>query len=679
MNSPVRVLSILSAVCLAAAPSLGAQVYSPKVLKLGQPDTTDLKSLAAGIYRNAHAVTDREKAEAIWRFYLTDGRFVKPGMFYHIPGWSYEEPMGEVLDPIKLLNSYGFGLCYQDGPLLQATWDAGGFQHTRVWFLTGHTVAEVFYDGAYHYYDSDMMGYTTVGDGDPRSSPIASVQQLEANPKILLSKLQTPRLVRSGVVSNPWYPADVREGAIGDLAGLFTSSDDNYVYAATRYPSGHTMDFVLRPGERIVRNYRVSDTHERYLPYKTDGVAWTEFPKDVGQILTVDNGPRSEKDDRRWSTGFLEYRPAVAARQQAETAGRKHAQAVYSVQSPYVIIAAQFSMSADLKPSENLLVETSTDAGHTWQLAATHPGPYTGSWQAAPATLSRSTHGSLSSVTGLYGYLVRFTIDGRPDASLSKAISDLVLHTDFELNPRTLPQLAPGDNELTYQASGELRSELPVHAGNSRLFATRFQDADFTSERAQGYLENQHGKTAELVFPLSAPKGRTLSRVDVGGRFLDLRNGLAPDKLTAEVRRVPPWPADPNAVSSASIAWSTSPAGPWTPLWTYHQEISWPDDHATPRVLRWPEVDRSVRVLPSGISTVFVRYQFSNLALDDIRLATVQQAPESTAVRITHSWSDNGVAHEQTETFTGTQTRDYHVVVPAGTDFHNERFEIAAQ
>ena len=49
---------------------------------------------------------------------------------------------------MSLFNSYGFGLCYRIAPLLQAVYDAPGFEDTRVWFLTGHTVTEVFYDGA---------------------------------------------------------------------------------------------------------------------------------------------------------------------------------------------------------------------------------------------------------------------------------------------------------------------------------------------------------------------------------------------------------------------------------------------------------------------------------------------------------------------------------------------------
>ncbi|MEA2063939.1 MAG: hypothetical protein U9P14_09600, partial [Gemmatimonadota bacterium] len=77
-----------------------AQVFTPWVTVKGQPDTRDLGRLTATLYENAGAETDREKAETLWRYLLTDGRFVEPGMFYHIAGWAYEEPLGEVLDPL---------------------------------------------------------------------------------------------------------------------------------------------------------------------------------------------------------------------------------------------------------------------------------------------------------------------------------------------------------------------------------------------------------------------------------------------------------------------------------------------------------------------------------------------------------------------------------------------------
>jgi len=198
--------------------SAHAQVSSPRVTRAGQIDSWDLPTLVHGIYEQARAMTPRERAEAIWRFFLTDGRYVKPGFWYHIAGWAYEEPTGEVLDPVKLLNSYGFGLCYHIAPLLAAAYDAVGFADARVWFLTGHTVAEVFYDGAYHYFDSDMMGYNAMGDGDPRKLPVASVHQIEQDGGIILGKLKAPRDVDAKRVDYPWYPADVREAAMDGLA-----------------------------------------------------------------------------------------------------------------------------------------------------------------------------------------------------------------------------------------------------------------------------------------------------------------------------------------------------------------------------------------------------------------------------------------------------------------------------
>src|SRR5689334_15300084 len=179
------VLSIV-VVLLSFTSTCQAQVSSPKVLLRNQIDASSLRTLSEGICAQAKARTPREKAEAIWRFFLTDGRYVKPGFWYHIAGWAYEEPAGEVLDPIKLLNSYGFGLCYHIAPLLEAVFEAAGFQDARVWFLTGHTVTEVFYSGAYHYFDSDMMGYNPIGYGSAKRLPVASVRQLEQNSGILL-------------------------------------------------------------------------------------------------------------------------------------------------------------------------------------------------------------------------------------------------------------------------------------------------------------------------------------------------------------------------------------------------------------------------------------------------------------------------------------------------------------
>lgn len=651
--------AFLLAVAHLLCPGAGyAQVYSPKVVLAGQPDTTDLKSLTQTLYANAHATTEREKAEAIWRFLLTDGRFVKPGIFYHIPGWAYEEPMGEVLDPVKLLNSYGFGLCYQDAPLLQALWTAGGFAQTRVWFLTGHTVAEVYYDKQFHYYDSDMMGYTTIGNGPVHQSTVASVQQLADDPNIFLSKLQSPRKVRDGAVDAPWYNADVREAAIGGLAGLFSSRADNHLYSSTRYPQGHAMDFTLRPGERMIRYYNAETDMEKYLPYETDGSQWAEFPKDVGSLLLVSAGPRSEKDDRRWATGRIEYEPsnerATESEQSVKTISR-----IYKMPSPYVIIRGEFVIAPSAH--QDMTLETSTDEGHTWVKAQQISSVESGAMHFVPATISKTRDGSLNAIAGMYSYWVRVTAKSSVGKVPGIPWTALKLSTIFQLNPRTLPALQAGANTLTYSMSKEERHELPVHAESAAKFADRVSGAFYEQTSGQGYWKSKPGETGELVFKLADDR---MNGFDAGGRFLNLRGGLAPDKLTAEVRSIKAWPEDADAEQQASLEWSRSTKGPWQVLWRYQVAAEKLADGVAGQTLQWPEVDRKVRDPGAVSGPVYVRYRFRNLAVDDIRLAVVDRAAMSNSgVVITHIWLEGGEEKRLTKEFGGEAGRTYQVQI----------------
>ncbi|MCX6622210.1 MAG: hypothetical protein NTY38_14305 [Acidobacteria bacterium] len=57
---------------------LPAQVNSPRILMQGGIDASSVNTLAQSICLKAKAKTPREKSEAIWRFFLTDGRFVPP-------------------------------------------------------------------------------------------------------------------------------------------------------------------------------------------------------------------------------------------------------------------------------------------------------------------------------------------------------------------------------------------------------------------------------------------------------------------------------------------------------------------------------------------------------------------------------------------------------------------------
>lgn len=636
--------------------NLEAQVYSPKVLVQGQPDATDLRRLAEDIYKQAGARGPRERAQAIWRFFLTDGRFVPPGLWYHIAGWAYEEPMGEVLDPLKLLNSYGFGLCYQIAPLLEAVWKAGGFEDARVWFLAGHTVAEVYYDGAYHHFDSDMLGYNTIDAGAGQPSRVASVRDLEKDSSIILGKLTGPRRSDPARTSSPWYPADVMAGAMGDLAEAFTTTTDNSLFSFQRAPGGHTMDFVLRPGERMIRYFRPEHAGLFYLPYKWTGKDWQEFPNEIPQyaIRTAD-GPASQKDARRWATGKIEYRPPVSTA----------ASAVYEVRSPYVIIDAEFQFGLPLAAvKQSVQVETSIDDGLTWTPASELPSKQAGTWRVEPAVLTRSRHGRRTAVSGRYGYLLRLT--AQPGAG----IRDLLLTTRFELNPRTLPGLKPGRNELVFSAGPpKVRRELNIELAQVEKVAQRVSNARYVTDGAQGFWAPASDGPVEFVFRLAGTQGKPLSGFDAGGRFLDLSRGLAPDKFTAELRGVTPILAQRPA---ASIAWSESPAGPFRTIWEFNPKPGWKDGDAIDRTLAWPEVDRYV-ALPK-IREVYIRYSLRDLALDHIRLATETQPPAGTSpLVVSHTWKEGEIPKTYSATIPpGALDHRYTIDIPVGAKVADE-------
>ncbi len=655
----MRCCTIAALLLVCSLGGIEAQVYSPRVLKKGQPDSSDLSALAQGIFAQSVAHTPREKAEAIWRFFLTDGRFVKPGMIYHIAGWAYEEPSGEVLDPVKLLNSYGFGLCYHIAPLLESGFKAGGFSDARVWFLTGHTVAEVFYDGAYHYFDSDMMGYNPIGLAGPlKGRPVASVHQIELDGSIITGKLAGPKQADVANVDSPWYPADVRAHAIGDLASLFTTTNDNWVYPFQRYEAGHTMDFVLRPGERLVRYFHPEPEGLYYLPYRFDGTSWTEFPQEIAEykIRTAD-GPGSQKDPRRWATGVQQYHPPAMT---ANTV-------VYSMPCPYVIIDASFQMNAYLRDAaDRVAIETSTDGGHTWTDAATLTGPHEGAWMAAPAVLTKSEHGSRSAVSGSYGYLVRITRKGAK-------LEGITLTTRFQLNPRTLPELVAGENEMDFASSGLRRWELPISVPDIKRVASRIENAGLIDSGGQSYIGNSGAGRGEVILAVEAPDGGEISGFDAGGRFLDLRDGLAPDKFTAEVRKVTPWPPA-GELQSASLSWSVAIDGPYQTLWTYDPQLKWKDNQPIDRTLRWPQVDRRVRNLAHGTRRIYIRYQLQGMGLDTVRLAAVRSGLQSASpLQITHLWNENGKARERVERIgTGQIHSKYGIRIPLDAVVSNE-------
>ena len=239
-------------------------------------------------------------------------------------------------------------------------------------------------------------------------------------------------------------------------------------------------------------------------------------------------------------------------------------------------------------------------------------------------------------------------------------INSLHLLSRIQLNPRTLPALEPGRNELAYSSGpAEDRIEIPATA----MKETGFVRVD---ENGQVFFRPAGGNTAIATYELSAD-GKVLTGFDAGIRFLDLRNGLAPDKLTAETRHT----AVRTAPGSATIEWSLLPSGPFTAIGTYPQPAHWLDGERIDRVLLWPEVFGKNRNLPPGTRRVYLRVRSSGPAFDNIRLTVYTGGPESTGkLAITHEWTENGRPRTYREVVDAA-SRGTSYVVEAGPHVRN--------
>jgi hypothetical protein len=482
------------------------------------------------------------------------------------------------------------------------------------------------------------MGYTTAGKGAFRLSPVLSVRQLELDPGVLLAKLRSR--AEADAVDHPWFP-DLTEGQMESFARLFTTPEDNRLFPFTRYPQGHSMEFVLRPGERLIRYFSPERPDLCYLP---------QF-----QPARTENGPHSHTDDRRWATGRVEYTPVLAdvaayypefgrgfnsnlrlPRRGASTEltrldGGSAGSAVFEMPSPYVIIDSRLNLRARLETvQQTLMAEFSVDGGKSWSRAGLLRGPYSGPWEARSPV-----------ARGTYGYLVRLTMSG-PGEPGGAAIDELTVTTWFQLNPRTLPHLAPGRNEMVYRSGpAEVRRPVPVRGG-------QLSHGRYIAESGQEFLTPSAGRSASVVFALAAPSGAVLAGFDAGGRFLDIRGGLAPDKFTAGFRKTK---VDlKGGAPEASLEWSLAPDRDYKPLWNWDDEIKWRDGDRIDRLLRWPEIDFTIDGLPPGTKRLYVRYRFASLALDSIRLAVRSRAPATKApIEITHTWREGGQLRRHVE------------------------------
>ena len=170
------------------------RIIVPRLAHKGDPDLTSAASIVASITRGE--MSDQQRALAIWEF-LVDWRY------HDYPA----EEWGEIHDPVKLVNVYGYGFCDDNAAAFCSLAREAGMK-TRSYMLSGHVVAEAFYDDAWHMFDPDHQVFYRTQDGR-----IASVQELERHPELITREALDPI----------GFPSQ-------RIAELYTTREDNHPF-----------------------------------------------------------------------------------------------------------------------------------------------------------------------------------------------------------------------------------------------------------------------------------------------------------------------------------------------------------------------------------------------------------------------------------------------------------------
>lgn len=505
-----------------AAPAWGL-VYSPRVTSQHVADCSSLEAFSQ--FPAWKDLKGQERALAVWKYFVG----TETGVFHYNPIQEGLDPvMWEfrlVRDPIKMMNVYGYGFCGLFGPTTAGLFEGVGFEKVRAVSIPGaaHSVTEVWYDGDWHYYDTDLRGVIFERDG----KTIASVQDLLDD---------TTLLTRPSKKIEPFFPGDRNDPS--PYAKSYTEKPIHYVYHW--HMGGSTMDYVLRKGESFTRWWKPQGG--RWAFHKED--APNEFWKNLLKkepygakgnhpefsVWTHGNGlfdyqPVLRKGSKDFEDGVFDYRNVALTEEGIAPAGDGTHEVVWEVLSPYVIVPQVNDLETTeddkeasvvtFESSGQVRVQLSLDFGRSWRDIGRADG-------VGQTTLDLTPHLK----GGRYQYLLKFELAGGKEPG---RLESLRIRTWVQVAPASLPRLKKGVNHLQY-ATGDKKGYSSVpwmqipNMGDAEEMALYWSEKpkDYDPKRTTQRLKGE----GEMVF--EAPPGRLIQWMSLGGFFNSYQGKDAP-------------------------------------------------------------------------------------------------------------------------------------------------------
>jgi hypothetical protein len=588
-----------------------AQVYGPRLVSSRTPDLYDLESYVKSVVKPG--MTQKQRAIALWS--------ANYRQMYH---WNnpVEYPLikpGELLDvtdPIRLMNVYGYTLCFCSAAGMESVWREAGLEG-REFALPGHVSNEVWFDGAYHYLDMEFKGYLTRPDGE-----IASARDCGLRPaEIAMSSSIPPDFFP--LTRYPFRSYLSKMVFAGLLDGGPTW------YASHRAQSGHVMHVGLRPGECYYRSW------DNVGKFVNDYRRWIE----PGEFGTFDcrYGPHELDGPRSFGNGVMIYEPDLTSATDEFERGvflssgltknsrglcvakdNPEGQCIFRVQLPYVICgrpsrlddpgSATGAALVSLEGTGQIETHVSVDNGKSWLPAASAPGKI---------DLSRF-------VERRYGYQIRLRLRSGAE------VTGLRFDTYFQLAQAALPALERGTNAMTFDLgeAGELIEWTVPTWESEQAFtssAWKLDNVRWTGDWTVAVQPADRSREGSAIFEIKAPPGKVLTGVsaDVGGSMNNTGEQVAEDRI--DVLGSAHTPTGFRSLGSVQ-------APPYGEHWTRRLAVKMSFDDTQPVRRAYLKI-RMFSKVRAALSDLRIRY-----FLKDERPRSAQ----ADQLVITHGWIEDG-------------------------------------
>lgn len=479
-------------------------VVNPWLRRSDRPDTRRLRSIVDGVIRPG--MSEEEKAHRLWEFEIQNR--------FHA---TTEDD--EVNDVVKRFNCYGYTLCYNESINLSSLWRTAGLK-VRQGYPNGHSTAEVFYAGAWHFYDSDEDAICLLTD----NKTVASEEQIVADHWLMkrthiYGPLHDDDAMRDEGSAALFSYEGVREGEHPDM-------------------TSHSMDFTLRPGEAITWAWNAGDRYHgrkfagneaelwnkrwRLMADVMDG-QWT-YAADLTQAATL----------KYFQTEGVEIRDRGPFGQGVYPVGGKGS-VIVPMNTAYPVVGGRLDVDIGRRSPDGgqVKVSLSFDEGKSWQEA----------WTSAMGDYARMyiDLNDFFPRTGpaRYHYLLRFDLTS-PGPQADVCLKRFYLQATLQMARLAMPGVSLGDNQFIYtDQSGPERKVKITHAwaecdapvvpsapaqaldppdgGQASGTRITFRWQPPAAGAAAADYEFQLSEYADMRYPLSSNFEKLISRTDNRG------------------------------------------------------------------------------------------------------------------------------------------------------------------